>query len=93
MRIKPEHASQNLLEMRATYNGRRKNLKRRLVAEGLTRLYAVEEVARRYDGHFLHLDVGPATARSVRIRGEFTFGVAMGARKESVNIEGSVSLG
>jgi hypothetical protein len=50
------------------------------LAEGLTRLYAVEEVARRYDGHFPHLDVGPSTARSVRIKGQFTFAASMGAR-------------
>jgi len=62
------------------------------LAEGLTRLYAVEEVARRYDGHFLNLDVGPSTATSVRIKGAFTFGAAMGARKESVIVEGSVRL-
>lgn len=62
------------------------------VAEGLTRLYAVEEVARRYDGHFLRLDVGPATAKSVRIKGEFTFGASMGPLKESVMIEGNVLL-
>jgi hypothetical protein len=62
------------------------------LAEGLTRLYAVEEVARRYEGHFLHLDVGPATATNVRIQGTFTFGAAMGARNESINIEGSVRL-
>lgn len=62
------------------------------LAEGLTRLYAVEEVSRRYDGHFLHLDVGPSTATAVRIRGAFTFDAAMGARQESVNIEGGISL-
>src|SRR5882724_4752422 len=39
------------------------------LAEGLTRLYSVEEISRRYDGHFQYLDVGPSTATSVRIRG------------------------
>ncbi|MGH9970587.1 MAG: DUF4062 domain-containing protein [Pyrinomonadaceae bacterium] len=63
------------------------------MAEGLTRLYAVEEVSRRYDGHFLQLDVGPSTAVSVRVSGSFTFGASMGARGEYVVIEGVVPLG
>lgn len=62
------------------------------LAEGLTGLYAVEEVSRRYDGNFLHLDVGPSTATNVRIKGAFTFGAAMGARQERVIIEGIVPL-
>ncbi|MDX6577315.1 MAG: hypothetical protein QOE96_3268 [Blastocatellia bacterium] len=61
------------------------------LAEGLTRLYSVEEVSRRYDGHFQYLDVGPSTATSIRIRGAFTFG-AMGSRNESIAIEGNVPL-
>jgi hypothetical protein len=59
------------------------------LAEGLTRLYSVEEVSRRYDGHFLHLDVGPSTATAVRIRGAFTFGTVRG---ESITIDGIVPL-
>jgi hypothetical protein len=61
------------------------------LAEGLTRLYSVEEVSRRYDGHFQYLDVGPSTATSVRIRGAFTFG-PMGSRNEAIAIEGNVPL-
>jgi hypothetical protein len=59
------------------------------LAEGLTRLYAVEEVSRRYDGHFLQLDIGPSTATSIRIRGAFTF---RSAGDEKIDIEGSVPL-
>lgn len=61
------------------------------LAEGLTRLYSVEEVSRRYDGHFQYLDVGPSTATSVRIKGAFTFGAA-GSHKEPISIEGNVPL-
>ncbi len=61
------------------------------LAEGLTRLYSVEEVSRRYDGHFQYLDVGPSTATSVRIRGAFTFGAAS-SHQEPIKIEGNVPL-
>ena len=40
-------------------------------AEGLVRLYAVEEVAHQRGGRFGRLAVGPATAVGVRIDGEF----------------------
>ena len=62
------------------------------LAEGLVKLYAVEEVSRRYEGHFSHLEVGPATATHVRVKGRFRFGSAMGARAEEVNVDGSVPL-
>ena len=55
-------------------------------------IYAVEEVSRRYEGHFSHLEVGPATATHVRVKGGFRFGSAMGARAEEVNVDGSVPL-
>ncbi|MGH9906108.1 MAG: hypothetical protein ACRD8U_11075, partial [Pyrinomonadaceae bacterium] len=63
------------------------------LAEGLTRLYVVEEVSRRYGGHFEHLEVGPAVARGVRIRGQFTFGSGMGSFQEHSGIDGVVGLG
>jgi hypothetical protein len=63
------------------------------LAEGLVKLYAVEEVSRRYEGYFSHLEVGPATATHVRIKGRFRFGSAMGARGEEVNVDGNVPLG
>jgi hypothetical protein len=56
------------------------------LAQGLTRLYAVEEVSRRYGGHFEHLEVGPAVATGVRIYGRFVFGAGMGTRHEWVRI-------
>lgn len=62
------------------------------LAEGLVKLYAVEEVSRRYEGHFSHLEVGPATATHVRVKGGFKFGSTMGARAEEVNVDGSVPL-
>jgi len=61
------------------------------LAEGLTRLYPIEEVSRRYDGHFHYLDVGPSTATSIRIRGAFTFGAAS-SHQDPITIEGNVPL-
>jgi len=62
------------------------------LAEGLTKLYAVEEVTRRYGAHFEHLEVGPATATGIRIDGAFTLGAGISARNESVRIQGIVTL-
>ena len=62
------------------------------LAEGLVKLYAVEEVSRRYEGHFSQLEIGPATATHVRVKGKFRFGSAMDARAEQVNVDGSVPL-
>jgi uncharacterized protein DUF4062 len=62
------------------------------LAEGLTRLYVVEEVSRRYGGHFEHLEVGPAVANGVRIRGRFIFGAGMGSSQEHSEIDGVVTL-
>lgn len=61
------------------------------LAEGLTRLYVVEEVARRYGGHFEYLEVGPAVAASVRIYGRFSFG-GTGSSQETSEINGVVTL-
>ncbi|HEX8145577.1 MAG TPA: DUF4062 domain-containing protein [Pyrinomonadaceae bacterium] len=59
------------------------------LAEGLTRLYVVEEVARRYGGRFLSSEVGPATARGVRVKGSFE---ARSGRNETATVEGIVPL-
>lgn len=62
------------------------------LAEGLTRLYAVEEVSRRYGGHFENLEVGPAVATGVRIWGRFIFGAGMGSGQEPAEVDGVVPL-
>ena len=59
------------------------------LAEGLTRLYAVEEVRVHAGGHFHHLDVGAATANSVRVEGTFIYGSGDSRR---VELQGSVPL-
>ena len=41
------------------------------LAEGLCRLYAIEGLALKFDGHFERLEVGPATATVVRVDGRF----------------------
>lgn len=41
------------------------------LAEGLARLYAVEEVSRRHSGLFTYLEVGPSTASAVRMNGQY----------------------
>jgi hypothetical protein len=40
-------------------------------AEGLTRLYVVEELISRHGGHFDVLEVGPATAAGVRVEARY----------------------
>jgi hypothetical protein len=59
------------------------------LAEGLTRLYLVEEVARRYAWRFQYLEISPATAQGVRIKGGFSVGSSDHA---PVTIEGLVPL-
>lgn len=59
------------------------------VAEGLTRLYLVEEVALRYAGRFQHLEISPATARGIRVKGTLNLG---SGSKEEMNVEGLVPL-
>lgn len=59
------------------------------LAEGLTRLYLVEEVARRYAGRFQNLELSPATAQGVRIKGTFSVGHS---GQEFIKIEGLVPL-
>jgi hypothetical protein len=62
------------------------------LAEGLVRLYAVEEVARYQAGYFTRLEVGPATARGVRIVGEFEASPQMAAGSYKVPVQGTVPL-
>jgi hypothetical protein len=62
------------------------------LAEGLVRLYIVEEIKRRYGGNFDHLQVGPATATGIRVDGAFTLGSRMSAQSDAVKIQGVVSL-
>lgn len=59
------------------------------LAEGLTRLYLVEEVARRYAARFEHLEISPATAQGVRVKGILSIG---SSGQESITIEGLVPL-
>ncbi len=57
------------------------------LAEGLVRLYMVEEVARRYGGRFQHLEISSATVRGVRAKGSFNI---RSGNDELVRIEGLV---
>ena len=50
------------------------------LAEGLVKLYAVEEVSRRYEGHFSHLEIGPATATHVRVKGKIQVWLSNGCK-------------
>ncbi len=61
------------------------------LAEGLTKLYAVEEFKQRYPGYFEYLDISPATATGVRIDGSFVFESGTRSEKEVV-IQGVVPL-
>ena len=61
------------------------------LAEGLARLYVVEETYRRWGGLYDHLQVGFATATSLAIDGEFRLdGVPLG--RERARVSGMVSL-
>jgi hypothetical protein len=63
------------------------------LAEGLARLFLVEEVARRYGGKFSDLEVGPATATELRISGRFALGPAhRGSTQHVAAVLGSVPL-
>jgi hypothetical protein len=59
------------------------------LAEGLTRLYLVEEIKRRYAGRFQYLDISPATAQGVRVKGSFS---VSSSGQELITIEGLVPL-
>lgn len=58
-------------------------------AEGLTRLYIVEELIMRHGGHFDLLEVGPATAAGVRVHMRYT---PAGHGQASVSLSGIVPL-
>jgi hypothetical protein len=58
-------------------------------AEGLTRLYVVEELIARHGGHFDQLEVGPATATGVRVHARYLPG---GHDQATVEISGIVPL-
>lgn len=58
------------------------------LAEGLVRLYVVEEVARRYGARFHYLEIGSPTVKGVRVKGSFNISTG----KEAVNISGLVPL-
>lgn len=62
------------------------------LAEGLTGLYVVEEVNRRYGGHFQHLEIGPATATGIGIDGAFVLGSGTSVRASLIGIRGVVPL-
>lgn len=59
------------------------------LAEGLTRLYVVEEIISRHGGHFHRLEVGPATAAGVRLDAIY---IPSGHRGAPVTISGIVIL-
>jgi hypothetical protein len=57
------------------------------LAEGLSRLYAVEESSARFGGSFQRLEVGPATATGLRLAGNYRL---PGIEPESVDLSGRV---
>ncbi len=61
-------------------------------ADGLARLYAIEEVARVRGGRWAELSVGPATAVGVRVEGNFSL-PSYGASSTPVPVDGVVPLG
>jgi hypothetical protein len=62
------------------------------IAEGLTRLYIVEEFRQRYPGYFEYLNVGPATATGVRVDASFVIESSSIADKKPIPIQGIVPL-
>lgn len=59
------------------------------LAEGLTRIYAIEGLAAKFGGRFESLQVGPATAMGVRVRGRY---LISSFSPRIVEINGSVPL-
>jgi hypothetical protein len=57
------------------------------LAEGLVRLYLVEEVAQRYGGQFQYLDISSPTAKGVRVKGSFSMN-----SEPDTKVEGLVPL-
>jgi hypothetical protein len=58
------------------------------VAEGLTRLFLVEHLTTKFGGHFEFIEIGPATAKVVRVNARF---LPDGASRASI-ISGAVPL-
>ncbi|MEJ6486338.1 DUF4062 domain-containing protein [Nostoc punctiforme UO1] len=61
------------------------------LAQGLTRLYLVEEFSQRYRGYFEHLNIGSATATGIRIDGAFILESVTTFNKKVV-VEGVIPL-
>jgi hypothetical protein len=62
------------------------------IAEGLTRLYIVEEFRQRYPGYFEYLNVGSATATGVRVDASFVIESSSIADKKPIPIQGFVPI-
>jgi len=62
------------------------------IAEGLTRLYIVEEFRQRYPGYFEYLNVGPVTATGVRVDASFVIVSSSIADKKPIRIQGFVPI-
>ncbi|MEG4057424.1 MULTISPECIES: DUF4062 domain-containing protein [unclassified Microcoleus] len=62
------------------------------IAEGLTRLYIVEEFLQRYPGYFEYLNVEPATATGVRVDASFVIVSSSIADKKPIRIQGFVPI-
>jgi|GEM_PF-1677522 len=62
------------------------------VAEGLARLYIVEELRQRYSGYFEHLEVGAATAQGVRVDGVFVLESSSFPTAKVIPIQGIVPI-
>jgi len=62
------------------------------IAEGLTRLYIVEELKQRYPGYFEHLSVGPASSQGVRIDGAFVIESSSFPDRERIKLQGFVPI-
>ena len=61
------------------------------LAEGIVKLYIVEELIIRYGGYFEHLNVGPATAEAVRVEGGFRF-KNQSSQRNALQLKGVVLL-
>lgn len=62
------------------------------IAEGLTRLYIVEEFLQRYPGYFQYLNVEPATATGVRVDASFVIVSSLIADNKPIPIQGFVPI-
>lgn len=62
------------------------------IAEGLTRLYIVEELRQRYPGYFEYLSIGSATSQGVRVDGAFIIESNSLPDKRTVQLQGVVPM-